>query len=223
MSDTDKEIGAIICLEHKDFEFIKNVRDAVSHGSPPKVADRDFPRIEIIIGKISLLLTYWAHFDMGISKEQFLTGMKTQNRVYMRAMVDRVALARATRSAPFYKVSAEEFERLTGRKELRFGACFIEGPAGEIKLSEEYTKRWKTWSRDPKRTGSSTEWLTSVGLEQGSAKFPTTLYLESGSKTREFGWVCIIDKSKLPPESTTASDTAPSIVHRKRVKRKRKT
>jgi hypothetical protein len=223
MSDTDKEIVAIIGLEHKGFELIKKVRDAVAHGSPPEVTDRDFPGIEIIIGKISLLLTYWAQLDLGISKEQFLGGMKTHNFVYMRAIVDRVALARATRSAPFYKVSPDEFERLTGRKELRFDACFIEGPDREISLSEEYTKSWKTWSRDPKRTGSSTEWLTSVGLEQGSAKFPTTVYLESGSKTREFGWICIIDKSKLPPESTTASDGAPIVVHRKRAKRKRKT
>ncbi len=206
MSDTDTEIAAVIGLEHKDFEFIKDVRHAVSHGSPPKVADRDFPRIEIIIGKVSLLLTYWAQFDLGISKEQFLSGTRTQNRIYMRAMVDTVALARATRSAPFYKVSAEEFERLSRRKELRFDACFIEGPLGTVKLSEEYTSRWRAWNRSPQRTGSFTEWPISVGLEQGSAKFETTVFLESGSETLEFGWAYIIDKSKLPPESTTASE-----------------
>jgi len=222
MSDSDKEIVAIIGIEHKDFELIKNVRDAVAHGSPPEVTDRDFPGIEIIIGKISLLLTYWAQLDLGISKEQFLGGMKTHNFVYMRAMVDRVALARATRSAPFYKVSPDEFERLTGRKELRFDACFIEGPDREISLSKEYTKSWKTWSRNPKRTGSADVWLASVGLKPGAAKFPMTVYLESGSKTREFSCVCIIDKSKLTPESSTASDAAPIVAHKKRAKRKRK-
>jgi hypothetical protein len=223
MSDTDKDIVAIIDLEHKDFELIKNVRDAVAHGSPPGVTDRDFPRIEIIIGKISLLLTDWAHLDLGISKEQFLGGMKTHNIVYLRAMVDRVALARATRSAPFYKVSPDEFERLTGRKELRFDACFIEGSDGEISFSEDYAESWKTWRRNPNCTGSTDVWLASIGLKPGAAKFPMTIYLESGSKTREFSCVCIIDKSKLPPESSTASDAAPIVAHKKRAKRKRTT
>ena len=142
MSDSDKEIVAIIGLEHKDFELIKNVRDAVAHGSPPEVTDRDFPGIEIVIGKISLLLIYWAQTDLGISKEQFLGGLKTHNLVYMRAMVNRVALARATQSAPFYTISPDEFGRLAGRKEFRFDACFVEGPDGRISLSEEYTKSW---------------------------------------------------------------------------------
>jgi hypothetical protein len=65
MSATDKEIAAIIGLQHKDFELIKSVRDAVAHGLPPQVTDRHFPGIEIIIDKISLLLTYWAHLDLG--------------------------------------------------------------------------------------------------------------------------------------------------------------
>lgn len=190
---------------------------------PPKVAGRDFPEVEIIIGKISLLLTYWAQCDLGISKEQFLSGMETQNRIYLRAMVDRVALARTTHSVPFYKVGAEEFERLNRRNELSFGACLMEGPAGEIEFSEEYTKHWRVRCMDPKCTDSFSEWLISVGLEQGSEKFQTTFFLESESKTREFGWVCIIDKSKLPLGSATAINAAQSAAHGNSRKRDRET
>jgi len=136
--------------------------------------------------------------------------------------VERVALARATQSAPFYKVSPDDFERLTASKELRFDACFIEGANREISLSEEYTKSWKAWSRNPKRTGSADVWLASVGLKPGAARFPMTVYFESGSKTREFSCVCIIDKSKLTPEIPTASDAAPIAAPKKPAKRKRK-
>jgi hypothetical protein len=103
-------------------------------------------RIDAVVRKIALLLSYWTLHDLGLSNAEFLGAMNaTHNRLYLGASVDRKSLARATGTAAFFNISAEMFEWLASRKDLRFDACFIEGPAGDIELSEEYTARWKSW------------------------------------------------------------------------------
>jgi hypothetical protein len=159
MDDTASDVRAVLNLANEDFELIKDVRDKIAHGEPPEVPDSDSTRIHIIVGKIALLLTYWALHDLCISKKDFLGAMNaTHNRLYLGASVDRKSLARATGTALFFNVSADKFEGLASRKDLRFDACFIEGPAEEIELSEEYTARWKEWHRNPTRASGAVQW-----------------------------------------------------------------
>jgi hypothetical protein len=198
MEHTDREVRAVINLTDEDFELIKDVRDRIAHGEPPDVPESGFTRITIIINKIALLLTYWTFHDLGLSKAEFLGAMNaTHNRLYLGALVDRKSLARATGTATFFNVSAEKFELLDSRKDLRFHACFIEGPAGEIELSAEYTACWQNWQTDPNRPGGLSPWETIFEVDSGAVKHHGTVYVESGDNTLQLSSVCIFDKSKL--------------------------
>lgn len=198
MDATDREVRAVINLTDEDFDLIKDVRDRIAHGEPPEVPESDFIRINTIIGKIALLLTYWALYDLGVPKEDFLKAMNaTHNRLYLQASVDRKSLARATGTAAFFSVTIENFERLAARKDLRFDACLIEWPPGEIELSEEYTASWRNWQRDPTRPGGLIKWEAIFGVDSGAVKHHGTVYIESDGRTLELSSVCIFDKSKL--------------------------
>ena len=198
MEHTDAEVRSVIDLTKEDFELIKNVRDRIAHGEPPEVPDSDFTRINIIIGKIALLLTYWTFHDLGIPKSVFLHAMNaTHNRLYFGASVDRKSLARATGTAAFFDVSTEKFDLLASRKDLWFDACFVEGPAGEIELSEEYTARWRNSHTNPSRTDELSTLESIFNVENDVVKCHSSVYVESDGRTLELISVCIFDKSKL--------------------------
>jgi hypothetical protein len=198
MDDTDSDVRAVINLTNEDFELIKDVRDNIAHGEPAEVPDNGFTRINTLIGKIALLLTYWTLHDLGIAKNVFLGAMNTtHNRLRFEAALDRKSVARATGTAAFFNVSVEKFELLASRKDLRFHACFIEGPAGEIELSAEYTARWQNWQTIPTRPGGLSTWETIFEVESAAVKHHGTVYVESGGKTLELSSVCIFNKSKL--------------------------
>jgi hypothetical protein len=198
MDATDSDVRAVINLTDEDFELIKDVRDRIAHGEPPEVPDSDFTRINTIIGKIALLLTYWTLHDLGIDKDVIMGAMNTtHNHLRFEASLDEKSLARATGSAAFFKVGAEKFELLASRKDLRLHACFIEGPAGEIELSAEYTARWQNWETNPARSGAFSTWETIFEVESAAVKYYGTVYVESGGKTLELSSVCIFNESKL--------------------------
>lgn len=142
--------------------------------------------------------------DLGIAKKEFLDAMnRTHNRLYLQASVDRKSLARATGTAPFFRVSAEKLDALALRRDLRFDACFIEGTGGEIELSEEYTARWKSWQTNPKRESGHFQWDTIFEVEREAVKYRGTVYIESDDKTLELTSVCIFDKSKMHRSAET--------------------
>ncbi len=206
MEHTDGDVRAVINLTAEDFELIKEVRDRIAHGEPPAVPDGDFTRITLVIGKIRLLLTHWMFHALGISKADFLGAMNaTHNRMYLQASVDRKSLARATRTAVFFNVSAEKFELLAACKELRFDACLIEGPIGEIEFSAEHTLRRKSWQTSPAQSSGFSTWEAIFEVESGVVKHQGTVYLESGDKTLELHSVCIFDRSKLYRSDKTPS------------------
>jgi ApeA N-terminal domain 1 len=199
MAATDNDARAVIDITDEDFELIKDVRDRIAHGEPPEVTDGDFTRINVTIGKIALLLTYWTLHDLGISTVDFLGAMNaTHNRLYLQASVDRKNLARATGTAKFFSVSAEKFERLESRKELRLDACFIEGRTGELEWSEEYSGRVKRWYADPPRQSGLFNWEDILGVDSAAIRFHGAVYIECDGKTLEVSSACILDGSKIP-------------------------
>jgi hypothetical protein len=199
MGQTDSDLVKVIDITDDDFKLIKKVRDRIAHGDHPGLQEGEFTRIDAVVRKIALLLTYWTLHDLGLSKAEFLGAMNaTHNRLYLGASVDRKSLARATGTAAFFNVSAEMFEWLASRKDLRFDACFIEGPAGAIELSEEYTARWKSWHTNPPREPVLFQWKTIFEVEGEAIKHHGTVYIESRDRTLQLSSVCIFDKSKLP-------------------------
>lgn len=202
MKQTDAEVLAVINLTDADFSLIKKVRDRIAHGGSPDVSDGDFSKVQMIISKIELLLTYWALHDLGIHNKEFLSAMNaTHNRMYLKASVDRKSLARATETAAFYSVSAEKFAQLTSHSDLRFYACFIEGPTGEIEFAAHYTARKKAWLTNPTPRGGAFSWADVLDVETAAIKYHGTVYIESGENSLQLSAACILDKSKLPPSS----------------------
>jgi hypothetical protein len=199
MAATDNDVRAVINITEEDFKLIKDVRDRIAHGEPPEVTDGDFTRITLTIGKIALLLTYWTLHDLGISKSSFLCAMNTtHNRLYLQASVDRKSLARATGTAKFFNVSPETFRQLASLRDLRFDACFIEGPPGQIELSVDYTARVKRWHTNPTRQGGLFNWADILEVDSAAIGFHGTAYIECDGKALELSSAFILDRSNMP-------------------------
>ncbi|RAS34636.1 hypothetical protein [Paraburkholderia bryophila] len=77
IASTDADIVRIVNLSDENFRLIKKVRDKVAHGQALELEEGEFRQIHIVVTRIELLLTYWAYLDFGLSKEDFLTGLRS--------------------------------------------------------------------------------------------------------------------------------------------------
>jgi len=196
---TDCDIRRIIDITDEDFRLIKKVRDRIAHGEHSGLGEDEFMRINAVVGKISLLLTYWTFLDLGLSKDDFLNGLNaTHSRLRLGAPLNEKHLARVSKKAAFFSVSAEKFQFLSSRKDLQVFACFIEGPPSEIEISPHYTEIWRSWNMNPIRLAGMISWEKLFDVEDGVVRHEGTVYIESGSNSLQLSAVCIFDKSKLP-------------------------
>ncbi|WP_146176155.1 ApeA N-terminal domain 1-containing protein [Chromobacterium haemolyticum] len=145
LENTDLSIRSIINLSNTDFIKIKEIRDAIAHGDAPNLIELGHGKIDVIINKIALLLTYWAFVDFGLNKEDFLKCLSSHSQLVFRADIDRVELARETKSAGFFIVPKEKFDQLSKIKRIKINSCFIIYSNGEIEYSESHTISLKSW------------------------------------------------------------------------------
>lgn len=143
----DSAIQSIINLSNKDFEKIKEIRDAIAHGNALDLVETDYGKIEIIVNKIALLITYWAFIDFGLTNEDFLKCLQNHSQLHLRADIDRVELARVTKTAGFFKVEKGKFSQLSQTKGIKVQACFLVDSEGGIKYAEEYAAALNAWTK----------------------------------------------------------------------------
>jgi hypothetical protein len=198
MTSTDDGIVKLVDITDEDFRLIKKVRDKIAHGDNPGLAEGEFARIDAVVRKIALLLTYWTHIELGLTNEDFLKALNTtRSRLRLGVPFNERHLARITNTAAFFSVSAEKFQMLSSRKELKVFACFIEGPPGEIELSEHYTDILRRRHMNPSSSQQSS-WGEIFSVESEAVRYEGTVYIESGSDILELSATCVFDKSKLP-------------------------
>lgn len=120
ISASDRDMVKIVNISETDFRLIKDVRNKIAHGKALDLPKADFERIDTIISKIVLLMTYWAFMDFGLTNDDFLRCLNTtHNSLRFRAQPDDVHIDRMTKPESFFSVSKQEFDKLSGIKGIR--------------------------------------------------------------------------------------------------------
>lgn len=178
---TDENIFRVINLTDDDFSLIKRVRDKVAHGAAPDLSDTSYRKLHIIVEKIALLMTYWAHSDLGFSPSDFAAALKyTHNRLQFNQGLDKIHLDRITNSAEFIKVSESLFDRFASGQVSIVNACFIQSTEGELAYSEKHKEMYNAWINN--RDRASNQIIDAFGSESERVTAVDSLYLECGEK-----------------------------------------
>ncbi|PCR95752.1 hypothetical protein CP336_14715 [Pseudomonas fluorescens] len=188
---TDKDILKVINLTDDDFSLIKRIRDKVAHGDTLDLADTSYQEIHFIVEKIALLMTYWAHADLGFSPSEFSTAlMRTHNCLRFNPKLDKIYLERITNSAQFIPVSQELFVKFASGDGPIINACFTQNLSGELTYSEEYKAMYEAWIKD--RSRASNKIIDAFGVAPERFSAVGSLYLEYGDEIKELHGAYII-------------------------------
>lgn len=189
----DRDVRSIINLSDDDFDRIKDIRDAIAHGDDPGLVKNDHGRVGVIVEKIALLLTYWAFMDLGLEKEDFLTCLYSHNPLHLRACIDRVQLARVTKSAEFFNVSKEKFDQLSRIKGIKVQACFLRDKDGHIEYAEHHVLALNAWMQ--KRISGQIPVAEIFGQSIEKIKFCGQAYVECGTERLELTQAYFIESA----------------------------
>lgn len=196
IASTDADIVKIINITGENFRLIKKVRDKIAHGDAIELKEAEFQQIHIVVTRIELLLTYWAYVDFGLSKGDFLKGLKSPfNRLRRLAQVDEKHLARVTDAAAFFALDADGFGHLSSYSGSGVFACFTEGPNREITFSEHYTQMHKDWHMGHHKGVFTADQI--FGVSPDVVRHVSHMYVECEGKALEFHSAYIFDESKL--------------------------
>lgn len=179
----DSNIRSIINMSDDDFEDIKKIRDAIAHGDAPDSVEVDFGRIEVIVSKIALILTYWAFVDFGLEAADFLKCLQNHSPLHLRADIDRVQLARVTKTAEFFSVSKENFNQLSQIKGIKVHACFLHHRDGRIEYANHHVENLKGWMQ--KRLSGEIPVVEIFGQSIEQIKCFGQVYIECGTERLE--------------------------------------
>lgn len=192
MDQTDQDVVKIISISPQDFQFILKIRNAVAHGDDPALKSYDYPRVSDIVGKVEILLTYWAFLDFGLTTKDFIECLsKTHNSLKLSCTLDKVHLARLSRTAEFFLVTGEEFDKLIILK-IRHSPCFLRGSNGELRFSEHYTKVYADWERTSFRESGDFQPDKIFDVDENSVSCSGHAYIESGDNRIEVFCMWII-------------------------------
>ncbi|MGY2441575.1 ApeA N-terminal domain 1-containing protein [Pseudomonas sp. SDO52101_S400] len=191
LSLTNKDILKVINLTDDDFSSIKRIRDKIAHGNAPDLADTSYQEIHFIIEKIALLMTYWAHADLGFSHSEFASAlMLTHNHLHFNPKLDSIFLKRITNSATFINVSKELFDKFPSVGYPIINACFTQSLQGELKYSAEYQAMYDAWINDRGRKGVYV--IDAFGIAPDRFISAANLFLECGEEIKELHMAYII-------------------------------
>jgi hypothetical protein len=193
LSTMDKNIRSIINLSDSDFIKIKEIRDAIAHGEAPDLIDANYGRIEIVVSKIALLLTYWAFMDFGLKNEDFLSCLRSHSPLHLRADIDRVQLARVTKTAGFFSVSKIQFDQLSQIKGIKVQACFLQYSDGCIEYADHHVAAFKAWMR--KSLSGVIPVVEIFGQSIEKIKFFGQAYIECGTERLELAHAYFIEST----------------------------
>lgn len=191
ISKSNQDMMKIINISDSDFKLIKDVRDDIAHGDALELPDDGFGRINSIISKIELLLTYWAFKDFGLTDNDFLHCLNTTHSpLRLRSQPNQMHIDRLIKPENFFSVSKEDLDRFSSIKNIRINACFAQGISGSIDYSEEYSAAYKKWQADTTKSGA-TRHADIFGVAQERIKYLTPMYIECGSEHLELpiAWV----------------------------------
>jgi hypothetical protein len=199
---TNRDIVKIIALSDKDFARIKKIRNKIAHGDDHGLRDGEFTAVIQTEAKITLLLTYWAFLDFGLTTQDFIKCLnQTHSKLRFVAALDTLHLSRVSGSAEFFPVTMEKLRCLRGIKGVRSFACCILEESGELNYSEVLTKVYKAWFDDRSRASGVIDAEIIFGVGKDGARVVGHGYFECGDERLEVHQMWIVKRSALPDGS----------------------
>jgi hypothetical protein len=146
-----------------------------------------------VIDKVTLLLTYLAYLDFGLTSDDFIKCLEgTHNPLAHNPGLDRIYLERITGRSDFYAVSEERLRQIEAVKGVRAQSCFTRDSNGEIEYSEKYTQKLKDWIKRGK--AGEMRPLEIFGVENSKVKCSGTAYLECGEMRLGLHHIYVIEE-----------------------------
>ncbi|MEJ2794397.1 HEPN domain-containing protein [Iodobacter sp. LRB] len=173
----DPDITKIISFSEECFNLTKRIRNAIAHGDDPELSSSEFSKIGEIVGKITLLLTYLAFLDFGLTKDDFINALKkTFNPLHYVANLDNFHLDRVTEPDKFFSVTEKTFNELKKISELRTSLCFVRNASGKLDYSKKYTFMYKDSLKD--KTGGRLKIENIFGVDENAVEYLGFGYFE---------------------------------------------
>ena len=180
---SDSDIIQIINISPDDFDHIKKVRNKIAHGDAIATITNDLTRESGIVDKITLLLTYWAYRDFGLTKDDFLHCLShNHNCLSLNPTLDRVHFERITKTSGFYTVSEKEFERISKVKKNKIAFFFTVGGRGRVSYSKDYMKAYEAYTKARAGKSGVLSIEDAIGVSQDRVKYWPKAYFECGDK-----------------------------------------
>lgn len=156
IDSTDPDIVKIINLSNDDFKLIKKVRDKIAHGDAIDLVEAPLERVHSTIQKLTLLLTFRALNDFGITTETFIKSLSsTTNSLRYCKELNMTHLSRIIDPNSFFSVSKSLFNKISNTKSALINACFTKDKNGTLEYSEKYVEIYRAWEAK-KQAGSFT-------------------------------------------------------------------
>jgi hypothetical protein len=198
LKHTDSDISKIINLSDEDFRLVKRMRDKIAHGDDVEIQQNDFQKVNTIVARLALLLTYWAFLDIGLTNDDFTMCLRrTHHRLRFDAELDQVHLARVTQTAAFFAVSEAKLQSLIAKPVPKVSACFVQGENGELEFSEKYTNAYRDWQADRTREPGVFSHSSIFGVPEGVVRTISEAYIEATNDRLALLQVFVFDEAAL--------------------------
>ena len=196
LSRSDPGVIKVIDLSPEDFTLIKRVRDRIAHGKAVDVLKSDFHRIETIVARIVLLMTYWAFLDFGLTGNDFLQGLRnTFNTLRFKARPNVLELDRVINPASFLTVSKQVFDKVSIIKGIRANAFFTRDESGALEYAEKYAQAYRDWQANSKKASGITQHAEIFGVVPDRVAWISSAYIQCDDEYLETAMAWIIDES----------------------------
>ena len=178
IKDTDQDIAKIFDFSQEEFKEIRIARDQVAHGLE---FTGEFQRLHNLVDKVSLLLTYWAFEDFGLTKEDFVRGLTVFHApIRQGAKLNEMEFARVAGTARFLPVSRREFSRISALKGRAIGVCLDEQKNGNFRFSASRTKAYRNWLENTSKAPGLIAWNDVFHVKEGTVTSAGSAYLTCG-------------------------------------------
>ncbi|MEE4183395.1 HEPN domain-containing protein [Pseudomonas viridiflava] len=191
LKSTDAIITEVINITGDDFKTIKKARDAIAHNDAIELAKYPYDKIQPVIEKITLLLTYRALNEFGISPDEFLRSFhNTINRLHYIEGLNLISLQKALYPESFFDVSQSLFERISKFGKERVSPCFVVDSNGQIQYSDRHVSLYNDWIKD--KTKHRTPVWEILETDEQSLNVIDHMYVEFEGQQRELFQAYII-------------------------------
>jgi hypothetical protein len=194
VSTVDKNVVKIINLTDANFIDLKGFRDDVAHGNPLNVDRIRSLRMPQLTDKLSLLLTYFAFLDFGLTSQDFIACLsQTWNRIVLNSEISRAHLDRVNKTGEFITVSAEALELFKRKTKGKAFCCFDITPGAEPTFSEHHTDLYYKQLFVKKPAGASQDPNDFFQISDKKVRTVGNLYFEHGDDHLQLSHVFLFE------------------------------